>query len=207
MRVIGAVAERTTVWFLRSGLPLGIADRIREFAPGVAALAATLAEILPGTEAAKIEAWTAARTATGVPALLARRIGELDALSAAMDIVRIDEGRDVVELARIYFAAGERLGLGALRDAAARIPAETSWQRLAIAALVDDFFAHQRDVVQRVLATAAPGADDALSDWLAKRPGALADLDALNAELAKAKTVDLALLTVANRQLKVLIEA
>ncbi|HWK44281.1 MAG TPA: NAD-glutamate dehydrogenase [Stellaceae bacterium] len=203
LQAIGRVAERATLWFLRSGLPLDISRRIAQFAPGVATMAAALGEILPATETGKIDVATASRTAAGVPALLARRVGELDALGAAMDIVRIDETRDVVELARSYFAAGERLGLAALRDAAARIPTETSWQRLAVATLIDDFFAHQRDIVQRVLAEPTAMPASALADWLAGRGGPLVELDGLLADLAKSP--DLALLTVADRQLSRLI--
>ena len=55
-----------------------------------------------------------------------------DALHAAgLDIVRIAEAAkvQVVDMARLYFAVGARLGLDWLRAAAAQIKVETPWQK------------------------------------------------------------------------------
>ena len=58
------------------------------------------------------------------------RILALNALSTAMDIVQISEetGRDIAEVARLYFAAGSSLGLLTLRRQARIMPAATEWQ-------------------------------------------------------------------------------
>jgi glutamate dehydrogenase len=93
------------------------------------------------------------------------------------------------------------------------VPEDTHWCRLAVTAIVDDLYGHQRDLTARVLAangaatrpTDGEGAAGMIEVWSAERGPALAQTDALLADLKKAGTVDLAMLAVANRQLRSLI--
>jgi glutamate dehydrogenase len=200
---VGRLVERSTLWLLRSGLALGdVQARIDEFGPGIAALAAALGEILPPPEREALDRRRAGLAEKGVPDALAAEVARLDRLGAAFDIVRLHRGSplDVVATGRVYFHAGARFGLGRLRLAARRLKAETPWQKKAVAALVDDFFQIQSELSRRVAADG--GAVDA---WTAERGPALAPLDAVLGDMLTTPEPDLAMLTVAARQMRALL--
>jgi glutamate dehydrogenase len=201
---VRTVAEQAARWFLQSGQNLSVTPRIKEFGPGIKALSAKLASLLPEAERSAQADRALSYVAQGVSTELAERVVALDSLSAAMDIVRIDEGTklDMVELGRLYFATGAKLGLGILRDKAHALPASTPWQRLAIGALVDDFSAMQREIVGRVLAAGNGPVAGRLDSWAAGRAEAMAKVQEMVAEVARVSPPDLAMLTVVGRQLR-----
>jgi glutamate dehydrogenase len=197
--------ERATLWLLRSGLTLDLRARVEQFAPGIATLGARLAEILPEPEARALMARVAALRERGVPEPLAARVPRLDYLVSSADIVRLAEAAqgDLIAVGRVYFAVGARFALDTLRAAAEQLQPGTNWQKMAITALIDDFFQHQAELTRKVLDDPAAGGD-ALAAWLARHPDEIAALDALLAEMRAAPAIDLAMLTVANRQLRAL---
>ncbi|HEV2674863.1 MAG TPA: NAD-glutamate dehydrogenase [Aliidongia sp.] len=203
---VRTVAEQAARWFLQSGQNLGVTPRIKEFGPGIKALSAKLLSLLPDSERAAHEDRVQAYVAQGVSMELAERVVALDSLSAAMDIVRIDEGTklDMVELGRLYFATGARLGLGMLRDKAHALPASTPWQRLAIGALVDDFSSMQREIVGHVLSESTGPVAARLDAWTARRADAMGKVQEMVAEVSRISPPDLAMLTVIGRQLRAL---
>jgi glutamate dehydrogenase len=197
--------ERATLWLLRSGLTLDLRARVEQFAPGIATLGARLTEILPEPEAAALIARVAALRERGVPEPLAARVPRLDYLVSSADIVRLAEATqgDLIAVGRAYFAVGARFALDLLRAAAEHLQPGTNWQKMAITALIDDFFQHQAELTRKVLDDPA-GSGDPLAAWLVRHPDEVAALDALIAEMRAAPTIDLAMLTVANRQLRAL---
>jgi len=143
----------------------------------------------------------------GVPAPVANRIASLGVMGAALDIVRLSRtGRPVEDVAKVYFSVGARFGLERLRNAGASIPAETPWQKSALAAVVDDLFTYQSTLASKVL-TESDGAKDPVDHWLSTRPREVERIDQLMTDLRAAQTVDLAMLTVASRQLRGLVES
>ncbi len=205
LRRVGRLLERATLWFLRSGLALDLRALSAQFAPGIATIDKRLAGLLPAAEAAALAARAAALAARGAPDALARRVARLDYLACALDIVRLaGEKRDIAETAGAYFALGARFGLGALRDAAEALKTETAWQKMAVAALIEDFFQHQSELTHKALAAGKGAAGKALAAWLERNAGAVAPVQALLQDIIAAPARDLAMLTVANRQLRAL---
>jgi glutamate dehydrogenase len=204
---IKSVAERTTRWLLQSGLDLAIEPAIRRFAPGIKILAGQLPGLLPQGERHGFETRKAVFLQDEVPEPLADRVVALANLAAGLDIVRIDETvqADIVEMGKLYYDTGERFGFDLLRDVARAMPRTTSWQQLALGALMDDFYAVQRDTVQRVLAESdgKPGAK--LDAWVALRPDGVARIQEMVTEIGRATPPDIAMLTVASRQLRAMI--
>jgi glutamate dehydrogenase len=199
----GRLVERSTLWFLRSGLPLGDVQALLDrFAPGIAALDRQLAEILPEPERAALRHRIEKLAETGVPEPLAAQVARLEFLLSAADIVRLQEsaGLEVTEVGRVYFHAGARFGLDRLRGAARRLKAETAYQKMAVAALVDDFFQLQTELSARVIAEG--GTVDA---WAAGRGPAIAPVDAALNDMLGTAEPDLAMLTVAARQMRALL--
>jgi glutamate dehydrogenase len=89
-----------------------------------------------------------------------------------------------------------------MRAATRRLPAETSWQKLAVEAMIDDLFALQADLAARILASDCAAKPDPLIAWSATNAASLTSADALARELRAATTPDLAMLVVASRQLR-----
>jgi glutamate dehydrogenase len=142
-------------WFLLSSRPLDIGALTAEFQPGVRDLMGHVAELLPLAERQLFERGRDAYVADGAPAALAERIVVLNTLSTAMDIVQLSQesGCSLEEVAKLYFAAGVSFGLLTLRRQARVMPAGTQCQSLAADALIDDYFAAERD------RAASPGGD------------------------------------------------
>src|SRR5438552_4416735 len=179
---VAQLVERATLWLLRSGLPLDLRARVAQFGPGIALLGERLPDILPSTEADTMTSRIAALVGRGVPIALATRVVRLDFLVSSGDIVRLAEEShcDLIETGRTYFAVGARLGLDRLRAAAENLRPDSNWQKMAIGALIDDFFQHQTELTRKVLGQSAGPAP------LAGHAAVIAPLDAVLAEIRAA---------------------
>ncbi|HXS42636.1 MAG TPA: NAD-glutamate dehydrogenase domain-containing protein [Stellaceae bacterium] len=192
------LVERATSWFL-TGAKFDILAQTAAFRPGIIRLAEHLGEILPETHEAELQRRAAVFTEEAVPQELAQRVARLDFLLSAVDIVRLASaaGQDPVEAGKRFFAIGSRFRLDALRVAARKLAAETEWQKLATAALIEDLYAHQAALTGRALA----GAQD-FESWIRGHAADLARLESLVREIEAAVQPDLAMLTVATRALR-----
>jgi glutamate dehydrogenase len=204
---VGALLERAILWLLRSGYEkLDIAAYVDEFRPRIAAIAEHLDEVLPPSLLNTLKVREAELEADGIPDTLAHRVASLDVMSSAMDIVRISRrGGAVEDAARVYFDLGARFNLDKLRSAAASITADTPWQKAAVTAVVDDLFNYQSVLASRVIAEANGGRP--VEAWLASRARIVERVDQTMNDLKSAAAVDLAMLTVASRQLRALVES
>ena len=194
----GRLMERATAWFLR-GRSLDIRAQIDAFRPRVAELAEHIVETLPDAERAELARRVDALVARGVPAAVAFAAARLDFLTSSVDVVRLALGSElgIVALARRFYAIGHRFRLDTLRLLARGLKAETSWQKLAVDALIEDFYAQQAELTQQSIAAGAE-----LDRWLESRAAALAQIDALLRDIESSPAPDLAMLTVASRVLR-----
>ena len=205
---VGRLLERAMSWLLTSGYEtLDTAKYVSEFRPAIAAISDKLNDILPAALLGALKARQGELEMDGVPEGVAYRIASLGVMGAALDIVRLSRtGRPVEDVAKVYFSVGARFGLDRLRTAGASIAAETPWQKAAVAAVVDDLFHYQSILASRVL-TESDSARDPLEKWLATRPREVERIDQMMTDFRAAQTVDLAMLTVASRQLRGLVES
>ena len=204
---VGQLLERAMQWLLRTEEgALDTAASIAEFRPGVASIADRLIDILPASLLAAVKTRQGELQAENVPERLAHRIATLSVMTAALDIVKLSRGRAVEEVARVYFGVGARFGLERLRQAGASIAADTPWQKAAVAAVIDDLFSYQSILASRALSE-ANGAKDPVEGWLRARTRTVDRIDQTMTDLRAAQVVDLAMLTVASRQLRALVES
>ncbi len=220
----GRLHERVTVWFLRAaGQGLDVAEQVRRYEPGVREFRHALREVLAPDQlhelVARAESWIAA----GASRDLAEAIASFAYLAPALDVVRLAQrtGLSVPAMARTYFAVGARFGFTWLRHAALQLPSESSWDKRAVTALVEELDAQQADIAAAVVerahpAGAAPAASGAapvapadeplgvIEAWAATRGPLVARVDELLGELQAQPAPDLAMLAVASRQLKTL---
>ena len=206
-REVQRMIERATMWFLRNGgSPIDITVNVEAFKTAVGAIAARLKSVLPETLYGRILARAERYRSAGVPDALAERIAYMIVLPSACDIVRIAAARGISmdEVAGLYFNVGEYLGFGWLRSQAEMAAAATHWQKLAVAAIVEELYGHQRDLTVRVLETVGKVEDGALEEWAETCRPAVDRMRLLMGELEAATPIDLSMLTVASRQLAAL---
>jgi glutamate dehydrogenase len=205
----GRTIVRGTAWFLRSRrLGEDMAATIARFRPGVEQVGAVFGSLLEPAARAPIEAQAGGYAAAGVPEAVAVRVAAYDTLFGALDITEIAEGagRPVSAVAGVYFALAARLGLGWLRGRIATLPADTHWRMLAKGALRDELAELQRAIAGHALASAgAAEATAAIIDaWAARNRSALQRTERMLAELRALPSLDLAMLSVALRELRAL---
>ncbi len=199
---LGRLTTRATTWFVRSRrLNEPMQATFTRFAASVAALRAHLA---PETAAQpQVAAWAAA----GVPLDLAQRVALTESLFPALDIAEIAEatGRSLADVGAVYAGVAARLGLAQLQDKITELPSDTYWQGLALAALADDLTGLQRALAQQVVALGERAPEALLAQWATENALVLERTQRLLAELTEAKHVDLAMLSVALRELRNLV--
>jgi glutamate dehydrogenase len=203
---IGSVLEHAAGWLLRANR-LDISGEIARFGPAVRDLAAIVAELLPPGERALFDERTARFAAAGVPQALAVRLGGVIFVTTSLEIGELAAraAQPVARAAQTFYRVGARLAFDELRDMARRLPAETAWQKAAAATLIEDFYALQADLAERILQGANSMADP-LAAWVQARAAELAPADAIATDMRAAGTSDLAMLVVAARQLRQMLD-
>ncbi len=206
---IGRFIARATRWFLRHAEPpLDLTKTAARYAAALPKLGQDLPQTLGLERAAVLARRVADHRARGLPDALATPLAALPDGLALADIARLAgaAGRPPASIARLYFAAGARFDLDWLRDTAVavRATAKAYWERMALAAVIDDLDAHQYALAAAVMAAEGSGGKG-LEKWIAARGPAVAEIDKLISEIKTGGTTpDLAMLAVANRRLHAL---
>jgi glutamate dehydrogenase len=203
--------ERSALWFLRNRRqPLDIASTVSHFAPGIASLAQELPKLLAPADSEALDRLAERFCAQGVPAELATRVASLDALFSGLNVIEVASscGETVETVAAVYFSLGYRLDLHWLRDQIARLPAETHWQTLAQGALRDDLYSEQRELTAEVLrpGTADRDAETLIDSWMEENRSSVERTNAILADLKEAERLDIAMVSVALREIRNLSE-
>jgi len=203
----GRMIVRATLWLLRNRKHLAdVAATIAHFRPGIGALAALLPNALADGERQGYDQAQARYAAAGVPAKLAALAASFDALPAALDLVEIGAALDrgVEPVAQTYFTLGGRLEFPWLRARFASLPSESHWQALAKAALRDDLAGMQRRLTADALRGDSGKGDalQAINAWEESNRPLLERFRQVHADLRAQKTIDLAMASVAMRELR-----
>jgi glutamate dehydrogenase len=191
---------RATTWFLRSRrLAEPMAETIARFAPAAAALLGFIKAApvgvpwrLPITDHLQV------LEANRVPAELALKVAAAGTLFAALDIADVGEleKKPLEDVATAYFAIGDLLGLARLRLQVTALPSDGYWQAMAKGALGDDLAGLQRELTADALHAGG------LAAWEAAQRPAIERARRMLTELADSKSADLAMLSVALRELR-----
>jgi glutamate dehydrogenase len=203
----GRLIVRAALWFLRNRQHLADAGgAIARFRPAIEAVAKLLPKALAEAEQQGLRELEERFAKAGIPAALAAQGARFDPLYAALDIAEIAAalGRDVEAVARVHFAIGGRLDFPWLRARIARLGAESHWQALAKAALRDDLAGMQRRLAVDALRGARGDADAAqlLQAWESANRALFERFRQVLADLRTAESPDLAMLSVAMRELR-----
>jgi glutamate dehydrogenase len=196
-----ALVTRATTWFLRSRrLAEPTEQQVARFAPAVQALRARLEG---GGGSPRAASWVQ----SGVPQALALQVDAAESLFHALDIAEIADAAKLPleHTAEVHAGVGERLGLNRMHQQIDLLPAESYWQSLAKLALGDDLTDLQRSIAQEALARHDGAAPAVLDRWEQDNKQALERAQRLLQELRDTPAGDLAMLSVALRELRNLV--
>lgn len=197
-----ALVTRATTWFLRSRrLAEPTEQQVSRFAPAVAALRQRQQE--QAGDSPRAETWIQA----GVPRALALQVDGAEALFAALDIAETAEASKLPleQTAAVHAGVGERLGLERMRQQIELLPTESYWHGLAKLALGDDVADLQRSIALEAIARQQGEPAAILDRWEQDNRQALERAQRLLAELKETPGGDLAMLSVALRELRNLV--
>jgi glutamate dehydrogenase len=130
----------------------------------------------------------------------------MDALFNALDIVEVADQlkRDNAQVARVHFALAGELDFPWLRSSIGILPADSHWDTLAKAALRDDLASMLRALTADALRTDASPSDPAalISAWKSRHAVLYERFRQVLTDLRAAESPDLAMLSVAMRELR-----
>src|SRR4051812_6171005 len=190
---------RATLWLLRHREHLTeLARSIEHFKAGAERVAALFPQVLPPMDQFAYTSAAGRLEKDRVPRELAARVAGLDAMFNALDVVEVADRlkRDVADVARVHFGLAGELDFPWLRERIGILPAENHWQTLAKAALRDDLAG-----MLRALTADALRAGD-VATWKARNAVLHERLRQILAELRAVEAPDLAMLSVAMRELR-----
>ncbi len=197
--------RRATIWFLRNvPQPMDIGAIIAAYQPGIAQLRSEIHLHLSTFEAEAHAARLLALQADGVPEDIARTAAGLQPMGAAADMVMvaISTGLSIGDVAAAFFHIGAELNLDWLCGAAEKNMAEGHWERLAINAMIDDFYGQQRVMTAQALGTGkGAGAKQAVAHWCEAHGPAVRRTVRLIDEM-RAGAISVAKLAFVNRQMR-----
>jgi len=208
---VRTLLERATRWLLRNRpRPLDIATAIARFEPGASSLAAAAADVLCSADCDVAHRRAEELVGAGVPPTLARRVGYLESLLPALDLVDIAAatGLSFEDVTGVYFEIDDRLELHSLRGRIAALPRAERWESLARRALWEDLQSEHRALTIDVLRESEDGPGAArLGKWIAHNAAAVERCSQVLADVRAGGASDLATLSVAVREIRNLIDA
>ncbi len=211
--LVRRLLDRATRWLVTNRRPpLDVTAEIARLRPGVSTLFGQLETLLRGEEAAALRAERDRLTALGVPAGLALDSARLMYAFGLLDVVACADstGRDVSEVAGVYFVLSERFRVDALLSKISALPRDDRWQTLARMALRYDLYASLAALTREVLATSAgpvlASPDERVVHWEETNATAIAQSRNSIGEFGDSPG-DLAALSVLLRQIRTLVSA
>jgi len=145
----------------------------------LAAVRSQLADLVPAPERKRLRARAKAYAAAGLPPELAAELAAFAYLPSSMGIVEVAQGTGtpLAEVGTLYFALGERLRLGWLRDRLVELPAPDKWSKIAVGGLVMDLRQAQRDLTERYVRLRTEAPRLGVEAFLARTPNVLRRYD------------------------------
>jgi glutamate dehydrogenase len=206
------LVERASRWLINNRRPPMDSEATVEFFGVVAQqVVGALPELLTGREGDAMKARLDMLVGRGVPEELAVKVAVLPPAYTVLNIVETAkrDGIDPLEVARVHFALGERLGLSMLVARILALQRDDRWQTMARAALRDDLHAVHAQLTAQVLA--GTGADQPvpvrIADWEEQDDVVVSRAVGTLEEICADEHADLARLSVGLRVVRTLLVA
>ncbi|MBB1255964.1 NAD-glutamate dehydrogenase [Streptomyces sp. OF3] len=206
------LVERATRWLLGNRpQPLQLAETVAFFQERVEAVWAELPKLLKGEDLAWYGRIYDEMGAAGVPDELAQHVAGFSSVFPALDVVAVADrtGRDLIDVAEVYFDLADRLGITQLQDRVSELPRADRWQSMARASIREDLYAAHQLLTADVLAAGDADAtpEERFKAWEEKNAAVLGRAWVTLDEIKASDTFDLANLSVAMRTMRTLLRS
>ena len=206
------LARRASRWFLRvKRQDLVTTECVSHYCPRVQSFIACFADYLGDNEKKVLSDKMEKLTANHVPEELAILVAGHRCLLSALPVIQASDqtGQPLEKVARTYFAIGQRLELEWYNGELATFEANNHWQSLATDSVRDELTWQQRELTVALLSMPEPegSLDKQLDQWMMQHHALVARWQDMLNEVRTATKPDLAMFTVANRELLDLVQA
>lgn len=196
--------ERSTRWLLRK-----IKDRsnilslIDEYGSDMTELIAILPKITSATEYTKVKMVEDQLLAANVNEKLVKFIARSSVLPQLFDIAMIarETNRKLENIAVNYFYVGRVLRMDWLRRSLIALPENNKWQALSRSALLADGYAIYSTFIKNAINDTNQNDENFAKTWIDKEAGKITKVNQMFDELQSYKSIDLAMLSAAVREL------
>ncbi len=207
LTTVGRLVVRATLWFLRKRLHAeDLEGTIQRLGKPVSAVIESLETFLGDSDRDRVQQACEQLVAAGVPPALASKVAGTDLTYAALDITDVAHAqqREVACVTAVHFALAARLNVTWLREQVGLLPTDSHWQTLARAALRDELSQTLRALTATVLKCSPALTDPAalIGAWEEGNRSVLARVQQVLGELQAAGSRDLAMMSVALRELR-----
>jgi glutamate dehydrogenase len=201
--------DRAVRWLVANRRsPLDVPGEIARLRQGVSQLLPRLGELFQGSERQALAAHADEMAGRGVPPEISEQATRLMYSFGLLDVVETATvtGRDVGEVAQVYFILSERFRVDSLLSKISLLPREDRWQTLARMALRYDLYAALAALTAEVLGSTADSApaDERVREWEQSNETAITRARNAMGEFDDSRA-DLAALSVMLRQIRTLV--
>lgn len=200
--------RRTTRWFLRNRrTALQVDDNVAAFKTHIQYLFDHLFQFLTEDDQTKWSQQSLYLQELGLPLEIASKMAGLDMMYSALDVVdaAVVHRLSIDQVAPLYFAIGEELSLGWLREQIKEKKVKDHWEAWARAVFRDDLDKYQRDLSVTVLDTCndptGKTCEILILTWLQKNHQTLSRWYHLVEELKRIEIPEFTMFSVALREL------
>ena len=188
--------DRAVRWLVTNHrVPLDVTTEIARLRPGVVALLPQLGSFFHGREREVLRAYTDKLHHLGIPSDVAAWATRIVYGFALLDIVGLADssGRDLAEVAGVYFVLSERFRVDDLLSRISLLPRSDRWETLARMALRYDLYAALAALTAEVISSTASGgpSEDRVTEWehvnataISRARNAMGDFEDGRADLA-----------------------
>ncbi len=207
---VRTLVERGSRWLLNNRRPpIDSEAEVDFFEVVVQRVMAQLPELLTGRELDAYERRRRMLVEASVPEDLARRIAVLPPAYGVLGVVETAQRDDLdpVDVTRLHFTLGERLGLPAMATRVLALPRKDRWQTMARAALRDELHSVHAQLTAQVLAETSPeeSASARVAEWESQEDAVLRRAVSTLEEICTDEHADLARLSVGLRVVRSLL--
>ena len=191
---VGAI-EGIVGWILLSDVSIGsIPDFIQTYKEPLRTLRSDLETFLPEEEKQHYQERVQMFGSHDCPNPLAAEVAAMEYLPSAMGVVDVSRVASVTvdEAARRFYALGERLSLGWLRDDIASLPSENKWEKIALGGTVMDLRRAQLGLTIRYFEELREGGELDPEGFLETYPRLLKRYDGALSEIRRDDSLSLA---------------
>jgi glutamate dehydrogenase len=208
--MIREALDQSALWFLSEiEMPKKLSPAIASYREGIEQLELWLSKNnFPGME--RVRSVSSKLMAAGVPEKLAHTLAKLPILTTALDILRLafETKIDIADAAEAFFGLEQRLSLDWLTEQTRALQTQTPWQREAAKTVLQDIRHVQRRLTEIIVKSSglkkSTSPSQKLLSWLKDNATAIERYDMQINEWRSQGAVDIAILTLASRQLRTL---